>query len=67
MAFMLAARAAGWDTVPMSGFKHGELRQWLNLPNNYDELLLIAIGKAAQPGHPTLRRPAAELISWNVS
>ena len=67
MAFMLAARAAGWDTVPMSGFKHGELRQWLNLPNNYDELLLIASGKAAQPGHPTLRRPAAELISWNVS
>ncbi len=67
MAFMLAARAAGWDTVPMSGFKHGELRQWLNLPNNYDELLLIAIGKAAQSGHPTLRRPAAELISWNNS
>lgn len=65
MAFMLAARAAGWDTVPMSGFKHGELRQLLSLPNNYDELLLIAIGKAAEPGHPTLRRPAAELINWN--
>lgn len=65
MAFMLAADEAGWQTVPMSGFQHEALRELLALPPQYDELLLLAIGKETQPGHPTLRRPAAELTGWN--
>lgn len=66
MTFMLAAAEAGWQTVPMSGFQHGALRELLALPPQYDELLLLAIGKETQPAHRTLRRPAAELTGWNT-
>ena len=61
LAFLLAAEAAGWQTVPMAGYHHEALRRHLNLPEPWDDLLLLALGKATAPGRVTQRRPAREL------
>ncbi|WP_373741975.1 nitroreductase family protein [Neisseria sp.] len=65
MILMLAAEARGWNTVPMTGYVPAQLRQILDIPARYTDVMMIAIGKAAQPGHRTLRRPVSEILTWN--
>lgn len=66
MAFMLAAENAGWQTVPMTGYRRDGLRRVLNLPEHYLDVMLIAIGKGVQRGHRTLRQDAAAVLAWNA-
>lgn len=66
MAFMLAAENAGWQTVPMTGYKRDGLRRVLNLPERYLDMILIALGKGAERGHRTLRQNAAAVSAWNA-
>ncbi|MFH6974032.1 nitroreductase family protein [Neisseria sp. 23W00296] len=66
MAFMLAAENAGWQTVPMTGYKRDGLRRVLNLPERYLDMMLIALGKGAERGHRTLRQNAAAVSAWNA-
>lgn len=65
MTLMLAAEARGWNTVPMTGYVPAQLRQILDIPARYTDVMMLAIGKAAQPGHRTLRRPVSEILTWN--
>lgn len=65
MTFMLAAEDAGWQTVPMTGYQSGLLRQTLQIPERYLDIMMIAIGKGTQAGHRTLRLPAGSLAFWN--
>ena len=66
MAFMLAAEAAGWQTVPMTGYRRDGMRRVLNLSERYLDVMLIALGKGAERGHRTLRQDAAVVVSaWD--
>lgn len=65
MQLMLAARARGYDTVAMAGYDKEKFTQAFDIPNYYVPTILIAIGKASQPGHPTTRLPIEEMTFWN--
>ena len=49
---MLAARQMGLDSCPMGGFEYDELAKVINLPENHLIVLMIVIGKAAEPAKP---------------
>ncbi|MGN7456199.1 nitroreductase family protein [Paenibacillus pasadenensis] len=62
---MLAARARGLDTVPMAGYNVDQFRELLQISDRYANVMLIALGKAAQPGHPSVRLHVDEITHWN--
>ena len=49
---MLAARQMGLDSCPMVGFEYDELAKIINLPDNHLIVLMIVVGKAAEPANP---------------
>lgn len=65
MQLMLAAKARGYDTVPMLGYNAEEFRKAFNLPENLTDVLMIALGKAKELGFPTVRLTVDEVTSWN--
>ena len=48
---MLAARQMGLDSCPMAGFEYDELAKVINLPENHLIVLMIVIGRAAEPAN----------------
>lgn len=66
MQFMLAAKARGYDTVPMGGFSAEQLVEEFNIPERYVPVMLISVGKAAGQGHPKTRLDVDEVIAWNA-
>ncbi|MGF7046873.1 nitroreductase [Paenibacillus sp. DS2015] len=65
MQLMLSARAKGYDTVPMGGYDKIKLHEEFNIPTHYESIMLIAIGKAEGPVHPTSRLPLEKVTYWN--
>ncbi|MNH45853.1 putative NAD(P)H nitroreductase YodC [compost metagenome] len=65
MQLMLAAKAKGYDTVPMGGFNPEQFRELFNIPERYVTVMLIALGKAAAEGRSTARLPLDEVAQWN--
>lgn len=62
MQLMLAAKAKGYDTVPMGGFNSEALVKELNIPDRYFPVMLVPIGEAAKPARPSGRLPLNELV-----
>ncbi|MFB5265556.1 nitroreductase family protein [Paenibacillus enshidis] len=65
MQLMLVAKARGYDTVAMAGYDKNKFKETFNIPERYVPTILIAIGKASQPGHPTTRLPIDDVLFWN--
>jgi nitroreductase len=65
MQLMLAAKAKGYDTVPMGGYDRQRFAEAFGIPQHYVPVMLVAIGKAAAPGRPTTRLPLEEVVFWN--
>ncbi|WP_246073132.1 nitroreductase family protein [Paenibacillus dokdonensis] len=65
MQLMLVARAKGYDTLPMGGFDQVTFVEAFDIPERYSPVMLIAIGKAAKPGHPTVRLPIEDVAFFN--
>ncbi|AKG34824.1 nitroreductase family protein [Paenibacillus durus] len=65
MQLMLAARAKGYDTVPMAGYDKQKFMNAFGISDRYVPIMLIAIGKAAMPGHPTVRLPIDDVTFFN--
>lgn len=65
MQLMLVARAKGYDTGPMRGFDKAKLMEAFSISNRYTPILLIAFGKAAKPGYPTVRLKAEDITYFN--
>lgn len=65
MQLMLVARAKGYDTVPMGGYDQAKFVEAFNIPERYAPVMLIAIGKAAKPGHPTVRLAVDDVAFFN--
>jgi nitroreductase len=62
MQIMLLAKDKGYDTVPMSGFNKDKFVKRFNIPDRFYPIVLIPIGKAAAPAHPTTRLPLEEVL-----
>ncbi len=62
---MLVARAHGYDTVPMGGYDAAKLKEAFDISDRYIPIMLIALGKAAKPGHPTTRLPIEDITFFN--
>lgn len=65
MQLMLAAKARGYDTVPMGGYDAAKFVEAFGISERYVPIMLIAVGKAATPGRPTVRLTVDEVTSWN--
>lgn len=65
LQLMLAARAKGYDTVPMGGYNKADFMEAFGIPDRYFSVMLIALGKAAKPGHPTTRLPIDDIAFFN--
>jgi len=65
MQLMLAARAQGYDTLPMGGFDAAKLKELFQIPEQYVPVMVIAIGKKAQEGRPSTRLPIEDVTFWN--
>ncbi|HEY0791933.1 MAG TPA: nitroreductase family protein [Chthoniobacterales bacterium] len=64
MNFILAAEAAGLNTLPMEGFDRNRLRKVLQLPRSMEPVLVVALGYAASsPGRKT-RLPLESVVLW---
>ena len=66
MQLMLSAKARGYDTVPMAGYDEQALRSAFQISDRYAVVMLIAVGKAAQQAHKTVRLPVEEVIFRNA-
>ncbi|PSL42442.1 nitroreductase [Salsuginibacillus halophilus] len=55
MQLMLAAKEKGYDSVPMGGFDGAKLREACNIPERYEPVMLIAIGKATGDARQSFR------------
>jgi nitroreductase len=65
MQLMLIARAKGFDTVPMGGYDKAVFMEAFGVSDRYVPIMLIAIGKAAKPGHPSTRLPIENVMFFN--
>ncbi|MNJ35211.1 nitroreductase family protein [Paenibacillus bouchesdurhonensis] len=65
MQLMLAAKAKGYDTVPMGGYNTEKFAEALQLPETLVPTILIAIGKGTKPARQSVRLHVDEIIHWN--
>lgn len=65
MQLMLVARSKGYDTVPMGGYNKAKFVEAFAISEQYVPVMLIAIGKAAKPGHETTRLPLEDVVFFN--
>ncbi|TVX95964.1 nitroreductase family protein [Cohnella terricola] len=65
MQLMLSAKARGYDTVPMGGYDSAKFTEAFGIGERYVPIMLIAVGKAATEGHPSVRLTVDEVVRWN--
>ncbi len=65
MQIMLSAKARGYDTVPMGGYNPQQFTEAFGIGERYVPIMLIAIGKASQEGHSSVRLTVDEVVRWN--
>ncbi|MBJ6364332.1 nitroreductase family protein [Paenibacillus sp. GCM10012307] len=65
---ILAAKARGYDTLPMGGYDPDAFRKFFNVPDRYVPVMLIAVGKAEVGAAQRFatRRPLEDVTSWNA-
>lgn len=65
MNLMLVARSHGYDTNAIGGFEKDKIAEAVGLDKDrYYPVMIVAIGKAKDPGYPSYRLPAEEITSW---
>lgn len=65
MQLMLAARAKGYDTVPMGGYNRDQVKELFQIPDRYLPTLMLPVGIAAAAGHPSTRLPLDDILYMN--
>ncbi|CAH0199299.1 MULTISPECIES: nitroreductase family protein [Peribacillus] len=65
MQIMLAAKAKGYDTVPMGGYDEAKFVDAFNVPENFKPVMLISIGKGTKAGFEKVRLPLDTVLTWN--
>lgn len=66
MQMMLIAKDQGWDTCPMIGFDAKQLSEDLHIPDEYEPVLLVAMGKedTSRPRPRGYRKPVGEFVKF---
>lgn len=65
MQLMLVAKEHGYDTCPIGGFRHDQIALALGIdPNRYKPVFIISIGKAVEPGYPSVRLDLDDITTW---
>lgn len=65
MNLMLAARAHGYDTCPIGGYDKENIAEAFGWDKDrYVPVMLISIGKAANPGYASVRLPIEKVAEW---
>ncbi|MGL4820797.1 MAG: nitroreductase family protein [Bacilli bacterium] len=64
MQLMLVAKDLGWDTCAIGGFNSAQFVETFNIDARYTPVMLIALGKAAQPGRPSGRLPIEQTVNF---
>ncbi|PAD21941.1 nitroreductase family protein [Terribacillus saccharophilus] len=65
MQLMLTARTYGYDTNPMAGFESDKLAEAFELDSKrYIPVMILSIGKAAEPGYDSLRLSPEQITFW---
>ena len=49
---MLAAKGMGYDSCPMDGFDFDKVADLINLPEDHQLAMFVAVGKAVEPANP---------------
>mgnify|MGYP000527745437 CR=1 FL=1 len=63
--FMLVAKAHGYDTCPIGGFKHEELADVVGIDKKrYKALHIISIGKADEEGYESVRLKVSDVATF---
>ena len=65
MQLMLAAKAKGYDTVPMGGYDEEQFLKAFNVPEEYTSVMLLSIGKGTKAGFQKTRLPLEDVVQWN--
>lgn len=65
MQLMLAAKAKGFDTVPIGGFHPQKFVEAFHVPENLEPVMLICVGKAVKAGFEKVRLPLDDVLTWN--
>jgi nitroreductase len=66
MQIMLAAKAKGFDTVPMGGFNPVKFVEEFNVPENFKPVMLISLGKGVKAGFEKVRLPLDDVLTWDI-
>lgn len=66
MLFMMAAKEKGWDTCPMIGFDPNEVKDILNINEQFEVVMMITIGKEkVESRRPRgYRKPIHEFVNY---
>jgi len=65
MQVMLSAKSYGYDTNAIGGYMKKELTEALGLDaNRYFPVIIISIGKAAEPPHDSVRFSVGDITQW---
>ena len=66
MMFMMAAKEKGWDTCPMIGFNPKEVKDILEISDQYEVVLMITIGKEKIESRKPrgYRKPVNEFVTF---
>ena len=60
MNLMQVVRVYGYDSVPMRGVDFDAIKTYLDMPNGWEPILMLPVGKALQAGNPHVRKSVAE-------
>ncbi|EMC06741.1 nitroreductase family protein [Streptococcus mutans] len=60
MNLMQVVRAFGYDSVPMRGVDFEAVKTYLKVPNDWEPILMLPVGKALQAGYPHVRKSVEE-------
>jgi len=65
MQLMLVARAHGYDTNPIGGYEKDKIADTFGMDKErYYPVMLISIGKAANPGYSSVRLDVDQITEW---
>lgn len=65
MQIMLAAKAKGFDTVPIGGYDETKFVEAFNIPQNLKPVMLISLGEGTKAGFEKVRLPLDSILTWN--
>ncbi len=52
MTLMFAAKDMGYDTCPMTGFDFDKMKEIISLPDDYEIVMMVAVGKRSEDPRP---------------